>query len=60
MPLAAARPNMAKLTPALLNGLIFDLMQLVAYFAALSDTTKYVTSNYTVNGYNLYYGIWLG
>lgn len=38
MLLAAARPNMAKLTPALLNGLIFELIHLVAYFAPLSET----------------------
>lgn len=41
MLLAAARPNMAKLTPALLNALIFDLMQLMAYFATLTENSKY-------------------
>lgn len=49
---------MAKLTPALLNGLIFDLMQPMAYFAALADNSKYVTSNCIENGYNLYYAVW--
>lgn len=59
MLLAAARPNMAKLTPALLHSLIFDLMQLMAYFTASADNSKYLTSDCIVNGHNLYCAEWL-
>lgn len=59
MLLAAARPKTAKLTPALPIDLIVEVIHVVAYFAALFEYHKYValTSNYTVNGYNLYYAI---
>lgn len=51
---------MAKLTLALLNGLIFDLTPLMAYFTDAADKgQKNETRYFTVNGHNLYCVAWL-
>lgn len=57
---AAARPDTAELTPALPIHFIFEVIHVVAYFAALFEDHKYValSSNYAVNGYNLYFAVW--